>query len=405
MKAIRTTLTLTLTLTSILAIPGCLDDEFSEFEDLDDSFTDEEFRLSHSSYPLAAPSERDHYYWCIVGQNHDSVWSKVKDTTQWAITKYEEYAGINFEFLLNYDCAQGVEQLKVYDGGDMPARGGAPDQSTVKLELSGVDAVKDWGLKPDGLWYHSRINGIMLHEFGHHLGYAHAMTRQGGDGDTYSTMHYPSGADTNQWWGGAYAGQDKDWEHHRRLSLSDIVKLMQDYPARRIYDVSIDDHPFSEETPFSNCPAGKVMIGLECSGSHCDDKRLVCGVPSASSGTYSSQGADLYVDPLQWTRAWFSEGNFSFFLHRWVNGIECSGSYCDNLRLRGQDVFSDSSKTHQVSSVDSSCYWTGWISEENPADSNTQNYAVCRKDHAVAGVACSGSYCDNLTLMCCEMKD
>ncbi|GEM_PF-3941549 len=207
MKPIRTTLTLALALTSILVIPGCLDDEeFAESEDLDDGFADEEFRLSHNSYPLAAPSERDHYYWCIVGQNQDSVWWKVNHTTHWAIAKYEEYAGINFESLPNYDCAQGVEQLKVYNGGNMPARGGAPDQWTVKLELSGGDAVEDWGLKPDGEWYHPRIDGVMLHELGHHLGYAHAMTREGGDGDTYSTMHYPGGADTNQWWGGCLRG-------------------------------------------------------------------------------------------------------------------------------------------------------------------------------------------------------
>ncbi len=180
---------------------------------------------------------------------------------------------------------------------------------------------------------------------------------------------------------------------------------MQDYPARRIHDVSIDGQSFSEETPIRDCPAGKVMIGLECSGSYCDNKRLVCGVPSASSGTYSSQGADLYVDPFQWTQAWFSEGQFSYFLYGWVNGLECSGSYCENLLLRGQDVFSDSSETHKVSPVNNACYVTGWISEENHADSSTQNYVVCRKDHAVAGVACSGSYCDKLALMCCEMKD
>src|SRR6185369_3439499 len=67
-----------------------------------------------------------------------------------------------------------------------------------------------------------------------------------------------------------------------------------------------------------------------------------------------------------------------------VGGYQCSGSYCDNQNLEC-DVPRHSDGSWAVFS---NCHWTtAWVSEETGPVAFGGGY--------VAGVRCSGSYCDN----------
>ncbi|MCP4288199.1 MAG: hypothetical protein GY792_27810 [Gammaproteobacteria bacterium] len=68
-----------------------------------------------------------------------------------------------------------------------------------------------------------------------------------------------------------------------------------------------------------------------------------------------------------------------------VKGVRCSGHYCDNKSLRCQ-------RNESVLNVNES-HWSQWFSEER---SRRRPEKVKSNEHFVAGLACSGSYCDNL---------
>lgn len=64
----------------------------------------------------------------------------------------------------------------------------------------------------------------------------------------------------------------------------------------------------------------------------------------------------------------------------------CSGDYCDNVRLY----------CTPTPHLGESSYWTDYFSEER----DNGNYRYCSPSHWLIGVACTGSYCDNLSLQC-----
>jgi hypothetical protein len=69
-----------------------------------------------------------------------------------------------------------------------------------------------------------------------------------------------------------------------------------------------------------------------------------------------------------------------------MNGFNCTGSYCDNLQLHCIPM------PYGVATTDT--YSTNWFSEEYPAR------GVCGPGYWVTGIRCSGSYCDNIQLVC-----
>lgn len=130
---------------------------------------------------------------------------------------------------------------------------------------------------------------------------------------------------------------------------------------------------FSEEgSARGMCAGEKVAVGIQCSGRYCDNKRIkCCSLPGAipSGGTWESN--------------WFSEEGSSSWAWNGaaVVGMRCSGRYCDNIKLILRSLSSPQGN------------WTGSFSEE-------QGLGQCSPGQYIAGIRCSGRYCDNLSLYC-----
>lgn len=75
-----------------------------------------------------------------------------------------------------------------------------------------------------------------------------------------------------------------------------------------------------------------VVSGVRCSGRYCDNLSLECGEPVkfAASGTLNVAATNC-----GWTQNSYSEeqGSVDFGYNRYVVGVKCEGSYCDNLRF------------------------------------------------------------------------
>ncbi|CAA0110825.1 Uncharacterised protein [BD1-7 clade bacterium] len=131
---------------------------------------------------------------------------------------------------------------------------------------------------------------------------------------------------------------------------------------------------FSEEgSAQAVCRDDRVAVGIECSGRYCDNKRLkCCNVP----------GVKPHGDPWEASH-WISEEapNSWSWNDAAVVGMKCSGRYCDNLKL----IVRNRKGSNGV--------WTNFFSEE-------QGLGQCPKGSYIAGVRCSGRYCDNLSLYC-----
>ena len=70
-----------------------------------------------------------------------------------------------------------------------------------------------------------------------------------------------------------------------------------------------------------------------------------------------------------------------------VSGIRCTGSYCDNIEITCSKL--------PGSSVGADHRWTPWVSEESSSP------AWCGPGPGLlAGMACKGRYCDNVSLYC-----
>ncbi|GAB4560665.1 MAG: hypothetical protein Tsb0020_07550 [Haliangiales bacterium] len=118
--------------------------------------------------------------------------------------------------------------------------------------------------------------------------------------------------------------------------------------------------------------------GLRCSGRYCDD----VGLLSVESG---------YAHTNSWWTGNFSEEGTNYRVcedNGFVTGLKCSGSYCDNLSLRCSQLDNGGVRT--------GCYWTAPISEESGGR------FVAPESMYVAGMRCSGRYCDSKSLYLCQ---
>lgn len=150
---------------------------------------------------------------------------------------------------------------------------------------------------------------------------------------------------------------------------------------------------FSEEGRGQEvCPMGYALKGIQCSGQFCDNKRLWCWPVRSFSG-----GGDF--------KNFFSEEQYSNYNTVWdnyhfdlglVTGMRCSGRYCDNISLR-------KSSTSRILKT-SSCQQSPFFSDEWEAGRNVGNIYVCPGERVVGGVTCQGSFCDNISLYCCDVQ-
>lgn len=141
---------------------------------------------------------------------------------------------------------------------------------------------------------------------------------------------------------------------------------------------------FSEEGNGYSARQTAPIAGLVCDGRYCDNLRLI----TVRDGT---------TQPVQnsahWTR-WFSDGNPSWAdcpIDMIVNEMQCSGRYCDDIRLQCGRLSSD----YRV--ISSDIRNVDWFSEE-------EGERRCDDGYYFWGMACDGSYCDNLQLNCVRVE-
>lgn len=137
---------------------------------------------------------------------------------------------------------------------------------------------------------------------------------------------------------------------------------------------------FSEENGGYSGRQTAPIAGISCSGKYCDNKRLVV-VRDGTSAPLQNSG--------HWT-SWFSEEGTNYRncpSNMIVNELQCSGKYCDNIRLQCGTLKSD----YRVDTSDRS--YVGPFSEE-------QGERLCSDGYYLWGMQCSGRYCDNIKLTC-----
>ena len=169
----------------------------------------------------------------------------------------------------------------------------------------------------------------------------------------------------------------------------------------------------SEENggPWALCAVdSEAVSGIRCQASYWDSVGLQCqDFPSGffasdyrPSETYSEEGATTAVSvPIGWYRA--DKGNSH--VCNWgrvdpgvVTGIRCTGSNCDNITLEcATPTAVVNGHTEPVRFTN--CSWSGWYSEEDPwfAFGTSSNKYI-------AGIECSGRYCDNKRYYTCSME-
>jgi hypothetical protein len=133
----------------------------------------------------------------------------------------------------------------------------------------------------------------------------------------------------------------------------------------------------SEEYAPIVCDSASLMNSVQCSGSYCDNIRAYCQPTGGSVG------------PSSWS-SYFSEESTNYRYCAsgyWVTGIACSGSYCDNISIQCTRIYN-------VSTLN--CYWTGWVSEEGGGTLSFGYHYYAR------GVQCHGSHCDNKRFYVCQ---
>lgn len=150
----------------------------------------------------------------------------------------------------------------------------------------------------------------------------------------------------------------------------------------------------SEEPPanFATCGGGDASgaTGAQCSGSFCDNMRLYCG-PLPAGFTRTSTN-------IWWSPNYVSEeqpGGVGCPNDMVLDGIRATGLHSDNISIRCSPT------TFPPQGVN--CKWMPFFSEEQ----GTQFFDYDPMSVAVAvavAVKCSGSYCDNLSFFVCEPR-
>ena len=140
---------------------------------------------------------------------------------------------------------------------------------------------------------------------------------------------------------------------------------------------------FSEEGQASAfCRNGYAVKGVRCGGGWCDNKRLQC--------CRYTGGTDRQAQ-FQWSRRFSEEGpeNYAITRSGYVAGLSCYGRRCDDLMMNF--LYSPAMRNS------GRCRFMPPFSEE-------QGLRSCPGQAFVSGIRCSGGWCDNLSLYCCERQ-
>jgi hypothetical protein len=105
----------------------------------------------------------------------------------------------------------------------------------------------------------------------------------------------------------------------------------------------------SEENPPLICQNRNAVRGIDCMGDYCDNISLDCRFTGRLAGEHS------------WLPYFSEEGSSTadeghcIGDNTWMTGIVCRGSYCDDISMRCSVLIGSSTGT---------CTWSAWYSEE-----------------------------------------
>ncbi len=298
--------------------------------------------------------------------NHRATVSRVAKST---IGEWQEYANVLYK---EVSCNNKPDYVIRAIDDPNAARASATYPSSYKNQPLNLNLIEG-KLINHGSLMNEILYGIMIHEWGHTLGFTHEHNDRGiplSEIDNRSIMYYPFASK---------AYNNSDWDR-ARPSVLDKLGAMTRYP-NGIFDNPENAIPnvFSEEQGSSSCSGSSVMIGLACYGKYCDNKRIFCAEPAQPLTRQTIKSAQFSDDGEVMTNNGF------------VKSIACKGRYCDNMIL-----------TYEVAEQSvKDCYWSAAFSEEEGYFKNAHHH-ICSRGKAVTGMRCSGSYCDNISVRCCS---
>lgn len=169
------------------------------------------------------------------------------------------------------------------------------------------------------------------------------------------------------------------------LVLASICSISRAWTLYKRHNKNIKRTPvFSEEGSGYSGRQTVPIAGIICEGDYCDNKRLVV--------VREGETAPL-MDSGHWTR-WFTDGNPSSAncpAGMLVNELQCSGRYCDDIRLQCGNLNED----YRIVSGRETL--TDWFSEE-------EGERLCPDGYYMFGMECRDHYCDGIRLACVQVE-
>lgn len=174
-----------------------------------------------------------------------------------------------------------------------------------------------------------------------------------------------------------------DWTNEKGDIVADVRKL-NEMIIKKKKGIPVEYWAWTTDgLPPAECD--DLISGIQCRGSYCDDVGIRCAGTGTNMGQYAV-----------WT-TWFSEeGNSERVCPNlypdqpYVTGVKCKDDYCDSMSLQCNAL--------QNGTKSNDCYWTtDTISEENGG-----LYEFPPSTY-LSGMRCEGSYCDNLRLYLCKV--
>ncbi|MEM7158774.1 MAG: hypothetical protein AAF799_38385 [Myxococcota bacterium] len=139
----------------------------------------------------------------------------------------------------------------------------------------------------------------------------------------------------------------------------------------------------------SECPEGQVVTGFDCSGSYCDNVRIEChdfGTTVDDDGTWSLR-FEREHSPGPGAPGSVKRGHVCPSGEK-MTGVDCFGNFCDDLSIEC---------TPAPGLNTNRCAWQGPYSEE-------QSPYYAPFNAAIQGVWCNGTHCDNKWYLECEVE-
>jgi len=131
------------------------------------------------------------------------------------------------------------------------------------------------------------------------------------------------------------------------------------------------------------------IIGVKCSGKYCDDKQLTAGTKSVfsdvkCSGPYCN---DKQLNSGTWTSLFTNGPEMVCAPNKLIKQIQCANTYCMRMRFLCQTL----KNGYRVISDE--------VKRVGPF-SNEDGYDKCPEGYYLAGMHCTGAWCNNIELIC-----